>query len=156
MTITFVTCIVLTFAILNIAFWRGSNLQSSNSWETSLHSAITYWTLTNWREKPCCGELSESSGAKHKSCWTLCRQVSRIISLHVPGPRELQAAIGHDPKAKYKIKLLVTDVEYYNLVLITSNSDDVKFQSNHKDTLTIRRTSGIFDLKELCLKIQPN
>ena len=45
----------------------------------------------------------------------LCRQVSRIISLHVPGCRELQAAIGHDPKAKYKIKLLVTDVKYYNL-----------------------------------------
>ena len=76
---------------------------------------MTYRTLTNWPGEWCCGELSESSGAKHKSSWTLCRQVSRIISLHVPGSRELQAAIGHDPKAKYKIKLLVTDVKYYNL-----------------------------------------
>ena len=61
------------------------------------------------------GELSESPGAKHQSSWTLCLQVSSIFSLHVPGSRELQAAIGHDPKTKYKIKLLVSDVKYYNL-----------------------------------------
>ena len=52
-------------------------------------------------------------------------------------------------QSTYKIKLLVTDVHKI-LQPVTSNSDDVKFQSNHKDTLSdehhacIERTGALY------------